>query len=149
MGRVQLQVRGPSTAKCTETTEHPESASHPGGRPPLNNLKTLLPNRNRKTQRKLRPDPLITTLRLRPIMILSSNKVLAPKRPWGPNRAHYPPLALPIPTLFSILLTCKTLSLPRDKPLPWPPGLDYSKFCPFHRYAGRTIEECHTLRDVI
>ncbi|KAK1405904.1 hypothetical protein QVD17_42418 [Tagetes erecta] len=35
----------------------------------------------------------------------------------------------------------------RDKPLPWPPGLDYSKFCPFHRYAGRTIEECHTLRD--
>lgn len=54
-----------------------------------------------------------------------------------------------IPTLFSILLTWKAISLPRDKPLPWPPGLDYSKFCPFHRYAGRTIEECNTLRDVI
>lgn len=85
LGRVQLQVRGSSTAKCTETTEHPESASHPGGRgrPPLNNLKTLLPDRNRKTQRKLRPDPLITTLRLRPIMILSSNKVL-PSDPGDP-----------------------------------------------------------------
>ena len=120
MGRVQLQVRGSSTAKCTETTEHPESASHPGGRgrPPLNNLKNLLPNRsNRKTQRKLRPDPLITTLRLRPIYDPQQQQG-APKRPWGPNRAHYPPLALPIPTLFSMLLTCKTLSLPRDKPTP-------------------------------
>ena len=43
----------------------------------------------------------------------------------------------------------KAISLPRDKPLPWPPGLDYFKICPFRRYAGHTIEECHTLRDVI
>lgn len=63
----------------------------------------------------------------------------APKRPWGPNRAHYPSLPLPIPTLFSSLLAWTAISLPRDKPLPWPPGLDYFKFCPFHRYAGHTI----------
>lgn len=71
------------------------------------------------------------------------------KRPRGLNRAHYLPLPIPIPTLFSILLAWKAISLPRDKPLSWPPGLDYSKFFPFHRYAGYTIEECHTLRDVI
>ncbi|KAM7249638.1 hypothetical protein ACFE04_011469 [Oxalis oulophora] len=41
-----------------------------GGRPPTH----FLPNRNRKTQRKLRPDPLITRLRLRPIRILSRKK---------------------------------------------------------------------------
>ena len=45
----------------------------PGPSPnPLKNLKSLLPNRKRKTQRKLRPDPQLRTLRLRPIMILSS-----------------------------------------------------------------------------
>ena len=121
----------------------------PFPRPPTHS-KPSLPNRNRKTQRKLRPDPLITTLRLRPIMILSSNKVL-PSYPGDPielTTLHYP---LSIPTLFSILLAWKAISLPRDKPLPWPPGLDYFKICPFHRYAGHTIEECHTytLRDVI
>ncbi|KAG5236713.1 hypothetical protein IMY05_010G0074700 [Salix suchowensis] len=36
-----------------------------------------------------------------------------------------------------------------QRSLPWPPGLDYFKFCPVHRDAGHTIEECHTLRDVI
>jgi hypothetical protein len=44
----------------------------PGPPPnPLKNLKSLLPNRKRKTQRKLRPDPQLRTQRLRPIMILS------------------------------------------------------------------------------
>lgn len=69
---------------------------------PLNNLKTLLPNRNRKTQRKLRPDPLITTLRLRPIMILSSNKVL-PSDPGDPielTTRHYPYPFLPYSPSF-------------------------------------------------
>lgn len=41
------------------------------------------------------------------------------KRPRGLNRAHYLPLPIPIPTLLSILLAWKAISLPRDKPLSW------------------------------
>lgn len=81
-------------------------------------------------------------------MILSSNKVL-PSYPGDPIELTTPHYPLSIPTLFSILLAWKAISLPRDKPLPWPPGLDYFQICPFHRYAGHTIEECPTLRDGI
>lgn len=73
-----------------------------GPGPSPNPLKNLLPNRNRKTQRKLRPDPLITTLRLRPIMILSSNKVL-PSDPGDPielTTRHYPYPFLPYSPSF-------------------------------------------------
>lgn len=66
--------------------------SKPSRGPSPNPLKNLLPNRNHKTQRKLRPDPLITRLRLRPIMILSSKKVL-PSDPGDPielTALHYP-----------------------------------------------------------
>jgi len=78
-------------------------------------------------------------------MILSSNKVL-PSDPGDPielTTRHYPYPFLPYSPSFW-----------PGKPFLCPeinhsPGLDYSKFCPFHRYAGHTIEECHTLRDVI
>lgn len=43
----------------------------------------------------------------------------------------------------------KVLFLPKERPKPWPPGLDYSKYCPFHRYPGHDLESCYTLRDVI
>ncbi|CAK9168359.1 unnamed protein product [Ilex paraguariensis] len=29
------------------------------------------------------------------------------------------------------------------------PGLNYSKFCPFHRYPGHDLESCYTLKDLI
>ncbi|KAI3683039.1 hypothetical protein L1987_83526 [Smallanthus sonchifolius] len=50
---------------------------------------------------------------------------------------------------FSTFYPVKTLSPPRDKTLPGPPGVDYSTFCPFHRYAGHIIEEYYTLCDAI
>lgn len=117
-----------------------------GAGPQPTPLRPSLPNRNRKTQRKLRPDPLLTTQRLRPNMILSSNN----QAPLAIELTtpHYP---LSIPTLpYSPSFwfqTWKAISLPRDQPLPWPPGLDYFQICPFHRY--HTIEECPTLRDGI
>lgn len=43
---------------------------------------------------------------------------------------------------------CPT-ALPREKAKPWPPGLDYSKFCPLHRYPGHDRHSCFTLRDII
>ncbi|KAK9278762.1 hypothetical protein L1049_028339 [Liquidambar formosana] len=41
------------------------------------------------------------------------------------------------------------LFITREKAKPWPPGLDYSKFCPLHRYPGHNRHSCFTLRDII
>lgn len=79
-----------------------------------NPLKTLLPNRNRKTQRKLRPNPLITCAPGPSAATRCSQATL------GTQWSSLPEITPTHSYLFSTLLTWKAISLPREKPLSWP-----------------------------
>lgn len=68
-------------------------------------------------------------------------------RPYGPRREHYPPLPESLQTIFTVLMSQGLIQLPPERP--WPTGLDHTRFCLFHRYAGHDINSCFTFRDMI
>ena len=111
----------------------------PGPSPnPLKNLKTLLPQSQPQNPAHAPPRPAYNNA-APPANYDPQQQQGAPKRPWGPNRAHYPPLPLPIPTLFSILLAWKAISLPRDKPLPWSRLFKVLSISPIRRPYHRRV----------
>ncbi|KAB5511306.1 hypothetical protein OIU78_014701 [Salix suchowensis] len=95
-----------------------------------------------RRQRKLRPDPL-NAAPPPSAATRCSQATLGTQ----PNGAHYQ--NDPYPFLPILHPSDLESHFSTQRSLPWPPGLDYFKFCPVHRDAGHTIEECHTLRDVI
>lgn len=149
LGRVQLQVRGSSTAKsrsCWRDKRAPY-ISKPGrlcrGRPPTHSRTSLLPNLYLLSQRKLSPDP---QLRRPPIrsQLWSSAARRCSQASFlkGPNRktispTHSYPILHPhiegkalyflvVPMIEGINHSLLVIRIPDI-------GLDYSKFCPLKR----------------
>ena len=72
----------------------------------------------------------------------------APKRPISSKRQSYPPLPQSLGDIFQVFMAYNTLRLPKEKES-WPAYVDQTKYCPFHRGPGHTIEDCYYFCDYI
>ena len=66
----------------------------------------------------------------------------------GPKRQSYPPLPQSLGDIFQVFMAYNALRLPKERES-WPAYVDQTKYCPFHRGPGHTIDDCYYFRDYI
>lgn len=78
----------------------------------------------------------------------SQNRAPRPQKK-GPRRDNDYPLPGSFVTAITILMGNGQVQLPPERKTAPYPGLDLTKYCPFHRSPGHTLETCWDARDLI